>query len=299
VQLRAIAVIGVGLLLALAATVGPLPLPAGEPGASLTVRLPQTVQMAVVALLGLSALLLLALQRPRRPTEDEPLAARVAPRRSAWSALVSLVPLLVLLGAIWYLVWTRWSGDEGHPIERAITALAGLLDLLASARKPATSVPLFDYTIAALVLLLALGLFALLVLVALSGPLERWWAGRSDDAPPAPAAIDADPDDLRAEPDARAAVIRAYGRLERRLAAARSPRAPWQTPAEFMRATLARLAVPASPVQRLTALFEVARFSDRPVGVPARDSACDCLEEIAAALDAEPPPESEDTARAR
>jgi len=289
VQLRAIAVIGIGLLLALAATVGPLPVPAGEPGASLTVRLPQAVQMAVVALLALSALLLLALQRPRRPAEDEPLSSGAPPRRSAWAALLSLLPLLVLLAVVGYFVWARWSGGDRHPIETAITAIAGLLDLLASARKPPTSVPLFDYTIAALVLLFALAIFALLVLVTLAGPLEKWWAGRAAAAPPAPGGSDGRLDDLRAEPDARAAVVRAYGRFERLLAAAHAPRAPWQTPSEFMRATVARLAVPVSPVQRLTALFEAARFSDRPVGVPARNSACDCLDEIAAALDTEPP----------
>jgi hypothetical protein len=56
-----------------------------------------------------------------------------------------------------------------------------------------------------------------------------------------------------------------------------------------MRTTLARLPVPAPPVARLTALFEIARFSDRHVGAEARDTACDCLDEITAALDTEPP----------
>jgi hypothetical protein len=91
--------------------------------------------------------------------------------------------------------------------------------------------------------------------------------------------------DLRAEPDVRLAIIRAYGMFERALAGARAPRAAWQTPAEFMRATLARLPVPAAPVRRLTALFEVARFSAHPLGTDARDAACDCLDEIGAALE--------------
>jgi len=285
--------IGAGLLLALAATAGPLPLPAGEPGGSLTVRLPQAVQLVVVALLALSAILLLALQRPRRPAEDEPPLSRVPQRRSAWSALLALLPLLVLLGAVWYLVWHHWSGEERHPIETAITAIAGLLDLLASARKAPTSVPFFDFTIAALVLLFALATFALMALVTLAGPLEKWWAGRAaaSAAPPASSGLDDRLDDLRAEADARAAIIRAYGRFEHTLAAAQAPRAPWQTPAEFMRTTVDRLAVPAGAVRQLTALFEVARFSDRPVGPAARDTACDCLDAITAALaDTEVPP---------
>ena len=52
-----------------------------------------------------------------------------------------------------------------------------------------------------------------------------------------------------------------------------------------MRTTLARLPLPAAPVARLTALFELARFSDRPLGADARDAACDCLDEITSALD--------------
>ena len=52
-----------------------------------------------------------------------------------------------------------------------------------------------------------------------------------------------------------------------------------------MRAALARLPVPLPPIERLTALFEVARFSDRPLGTDARDAACDCLDEIKMALE--------------
>ena len=277
--------IGLGLLLAVAATVGPLPPAAGEPGGSLSVRLPDAVRTAVFALLALSALLLLGLQRPRRPAEDEPPPAEARPRRPAWAALLSLLPL-ALLALAWYYIANR---GDGHPIEAAFTALAGLMDLIASARKPPTSVPLFDYTVAALALLFALAIFALMLLVALAGPLEQWWARRTTaaDAPAPAAGLAEDAGDLRAEPDARAAIIRVYRRFEHALAGARAPRAPWQTPAEFRRAIVARLPVPASPVARLTGLFEIARFSDRPVDAAARDAACDCLDEITAAL--EPP----------
>jgi hypothetical protein len=56
-----------------------------------------------------------------------------------------------------------------------------------------------------------------------------------------------------------------------------------------MRSTLVRVPVPAAPVQRLTTLFELARFSDRPLGADARDAACDCLDAITTALDTEAP----------
>lgn len=286
-QLRASVVIGVGLLLALAATTGPLPSPGSEPGGSLAVHLPDAVRMTVLALLGLSAVLLLALQRPRRPTEDDPLGAR-APQRRRTSLMLTLLPVALLLAAVWYVLWNRWSGQEQHPIERAFTALAGLLDLIAHYRKPATTVAFFDLTLGAAIVLFALGLFALLVLVALAERLEKWWTARSaGDTPIPPAPLEARVDDPRAEADPRLAIVRAYARFERVLAAARAPRSPWQTPAEFMRTTLARLPLPAAPVRQLTALFELARFSDRPLGADARDAACDSLDAITTALDAE------------
>jgi hypothetical protein len=271
-----------------AATVGPLPLASGEPGASVTVRLPDAVRTVVVVLLALSAILLLAMQRPRRPTEDDPLASRAYQKRPAWAAVLSLLPLLILVAAVWYLVWNRAPGEEAHPIERAFTAIAGFLDFLARSRKAPTSVPLFDLTIATLVLVVAVAIFALMVLVTLAERLETWWSGRAAGvaAPPVPDRLAAR-DDLRAEPDPRVAIIRAYGRFEHALADVRLPRAPWQTPAEFMRTTLARLTVPVPvpPVERLTALFEIARFSDRPLGADARTAACDSLDEITTALE--------------
>jgi hypothetical protein len=294
VQLRAIAVTVVGLLLALAATVGPLPQAAQAPGASLAVSLPDAVRTLVVVLLALSALLLLAVQRPRPRAENEPLPEHDPRRRPAWvAAVLALLPLFLFVAVAWYLVWHPWTEGSGHPIDTAFTAIAGLLDLLARARKPPTSVPLFDATIAVLLLVFAVAVFALMVLVALADRIEKWWASRGGaTARPAVTGPDEPLGDPRAEPDPRLAVIRAYGRFEQAAAAARAPRVPWQTPTEFMRAIVPRLPVPAAAVARLTALFELARFSDRPVAPSARAAACDCLDEITAALAPRPDPAS-------
>jgi hypothetical protein len=277
-------VIGAGLLLALAATVGPAPSPAGDPGASLAIRLPDAVRTAVFVLLALSALLLLAVQRPRRPTEEDPGPGRVLQRRPAWAAVLLPLPFVVLAAAAWYLTRSPWASPDANPLERAFTTIADFLDLLARARKAPTSVPAFDLTIAVLALAVALAVFVLMLLVVVAGPLEKWLARRAAEPAPAVTGAVGRLDDLRSEPDPRTAVIRAYGRFERAAAAARAPRAPWQTPAEFMRATFVRLPVPAPPVERLTALFELARFSDRRLGADARAAACDCLDEITTAL---------------
>lgn len=286
--------IAAGLLLALTATIGPLPPAAGGPGASLSVEVSDAVRAIVLGLLALSTLILFSLlRRGRRPGEGEPVPSRAPQRLPAWArALVSLLALLLVVMA-WYLVGRDWADRDGRPVEGAFAAIAGLLDLLRHARKAPISVPLFDHAIATLLVLVSLAIFASMLLIAIAERLEEWRAGRTVGAggpanPDAPAEAQVDP---RSEPDPRRAIIRAYGCFERALAAARAPRAAWQTPAEFMRSTLARVPLPARSVQRLTALFEVARFSDRAVDAEARDAACDCLDEITTALAQEAPRE--------
>lgn len=285
------AAMGIGLLVALAATVGPLPPPAAEPGASLAVWLPGGVRMLVLTLFALSALILLAVQRRPRPTADEPAAAPARRRFSAWAAALLPVPVLLLLAVFWY----RRSNGEANPIETALSAIAELMEFFANARKPPTSLPFFDFTIAILVVLFAFAIFAFMVVIALADRLVKWRAGgaaTTDVVPSLRTTPAGDPGDPRAEPDPRRAIIRAWGRFEHALAPTRAARAPWQTPAEFMRAALAQLSLPVPPVTRLTALFELARFSRRPLDADTRDAACECLDEITAAL-------GEDAARAR
>ena len=94
-------------------------------------------------------------------------------------------------------------------------------------------------------------------------------------------------DDLASEPDARAAIIRCYRRFERVAARARVVKAPWQTPDEFMREALRRLVLPHRAVDRLTRLFELARFSAHPLGSAERDTARACLEDIKSELERE------------
>jgi Domain of unknown function (DUF4129) len=285
---RACAVAGAGLVLALAATIGPSHAPGAEPGASLVIRLPDTIWMVVIGLFGASLLLLLSLQRPRRAPEDESaLGERTDPRRRSF--LLASLPMLLLLILGIYLVWTHWSPEGPHPLEAPLAAIAGLLNLLSQARKPPTSVAAFDYAVAGVALAVAIATFALMLLVVLAERVLRWWdrPTRAAAIPPLDAAVAESLEDLRADGDPRAAIIRAYRRFELALATARVPRAAWQTPAEFMRAALAQAPLPAAPVERLTALFELARFSQRPLGADARALAYDCLDAVKHALERE------------
>lgn len=87
-------------------------------------------------------------------------------------------------------------------------------------------------------------------------------------------------DDLRAEVDPRRAVIGAYARLERALAAYGVPRRPAEAPLEYLARTLAEAEVGPVAVKRLTLLFERARFSQHEVGPEMKDQAIEALETV-------------------
>jgi hypothetical protein len=84
-------------------------------------------------------------------------------------------------------------------------------------------------------------------------------------------------DDLRAETDARRAIVAAYARLERVLAAHGVPRDPALTPEEYVGTVLGGLAVEERAVRRLTALFAEAKFSQHEIDAGMKDEAIDAL----------------------
>ena len=93
-------------------------------------------------------------------------------------------------------------------------------------------------------------------------------------------AVDESLDDLRAEPDPRRAVIAAYARLERVLAAHGLPRKPAEAPLEYLGRMLAELSVSDRAAGALTDLFERAKFSQHAVGSEMKDQAIDALETV-------------------
>ena len=93
-------------------------------------------------------------------------------------------------------------------------------------------------------------------------------------------AVDESLDDLRAEPDPRRAVIAAYARLERFVAAHGLPRKPSDAPLEYLTRMLADLSVSQEAARRLTDLFEMARFSQHAVGGEMKLEAISALERV-------------------
>ena len=97
-------------------------------------------------------------------------------------------------------------------------------------------------------------------------------------------------DDLRAEADSRRAVIAAYARLERVLAAHGLPRRVSETPEEYLARILVDLEVDRRAVRRLTDLFTRAKFSQHEVDLGMKGDAIDALEQVRDELRISPEP---------
>jgi Domain of unknown function (DUF4129) len=91
-------------------------------------------------------------------------------------------------------------------------------------------------------------------------------------------------DDLRAESDPRRAVIAAYARMERALAAHGVPRRRFEAPHEYLGRVLAEVTGGGPAARKLTALFERARFSPHEVNASMKDEAIEAIESLQADL---------------
>ena len=95
-------------------------------------------------------------------------------------------------------------------------------------------------------------------------------------------------DDLRAEGDARRAVVRTYARMEKTFAAYGVSRDEAETPQEYVERVLARLQVSAFAVQRLARLYERAKFSEHKIDAGMKDEAIETLVGLRAELEHRP-----------
>ena len=86
--------------------------------------------------------------------------------------------------------------------------------------------------------------------------------------------------DLYAEVDPRKAIIAAYARVERVFATYGLPRDPSEAPVEYLERALPELRASGAALERLTALFQWAKFSAHDVDPKMRDEAVGALLEV-------------------
>lgn len=89
---------------------------------------------------------------------------------------------------------------------------------------------------------------------------------------------------MLADPDPRTAIIGAYARLQEDLGSSGASRREYEGPTEHLERVLSVLEVRPPPLQRLIALFEIARFSERRMTLSDRDAALGALRDVAADL---------------
>lgn len=128
---------------------------------------------------------------------------------------------------------------------------------------------------------MALIIAAVVAAIAVRRSRRRIRAPTAEDDPVV-LALDESLDDLRRERDVRRAIVACYARMERAFAGAGRARRPHETPLEFLRRVLARVAK--EPGQVLTELFECARFSVEPMGEVEKRSAIAALEQLRARI---------------
>jgi Domain of unknown function (DUF4129) len=285
VPLAASFVVGLAAVLRMAS-------PVSGGGADITgmIRLPHLVTVTIVTLFSLAALVFFAdlLRRATRRREDEDEEGAPMPevaRIPGWLRTLSQFLSLAYFAVVAYLLWRGAVPLADVMLGGGVSAVGG------GASPPGPSAPPFvTWTFAGLALATGLGALAVALWVAFGERLALLWERARADGPPEPlaAAVEESLEDLRAEPDPRRAIIRCYARFERVAARSGVARQPWSTPMEFMRETLRRLPLPSAAVPALTGLFELARFSHHPLGMPERDRALAALHEIRTAIEERP-----------
>jgi Domain of unknown function (DUF4129) len=283
-------VAGAGLFLAMTALLAVSRAPEDMPSFRLRVVVPDPLLFASGAAFTLAVAIVIgiALSRDRRREEVE---REEEPSKLPWwlQAILRALPLVPLL-AILVVFSFGWQYVESSLLAWSrFVMFAGSDPGAPQPEIPVLSLPWLGWLAGLLLLLAGLATLAVALLLLFAERIARWWERRNarEAAQPLSEAVQEGLEDLATEPDARTAIIKCYRRFERVAARARVVRAPWQTPDEFMREALRRLVLPHHAVDRLTRLFELARFSAHPLGSQERDTARACLEHIRSELERE------------
>jgi hypothetical protein len=267
VVLLALAASGLLALVALGSLRGPLAGGQGRP--RFPIELVETLGLLLaVAVLASGVLALLAML----PDQRLP-----APRARRSGMLVLLLPLLAAL-AVWLFRDRAWFAEPEPPASVPAPAPPSTLEL-----------PAVDTRFTWLpVLAVAVTVAALLAIVFAQLAAERRRRGGPRQRQALLAELlDDTLDDLEREPDPRRAVIAAWARMERGLAASGLPRHAAEAPFEYAARVLGQARVRPEAVHRLTDLFERAKFSRHTIDLAMRGEAIAALTEVRRELEAE------------
>jgi hypothetical protein len=276
----------------------------GAPGVRLALHVPDWLLATVFGLTSLAGVLLLLFvirggrRRRRKGETDELQLYHEPPEVSPWAVALMLALALLPLALLIYTVRVEWGPALEWGGLGAHRPPAGVAGSAPSPRvgptptppeRPVVEAPVFRRAVGLVLLLVGAGSLALMLWLGLGDRLAWLWGRAGAGPPPAAPLLDAveeSLEDLRREPDARRAVILCYRRFERWVGDSGVPRAPWETPLEFLQRALGRLPIPPEATAALTRLFVLSRFSHHALGPADRDGAVTALTAIRAALEA-------------
>jgi hypothetical protein len=299
----------------------------GEPGVRLMPRLSDPLVYALGGLFIAAAIAVLVVLFPaelrfRRKKPDE-FDLYYEPPKVTWGVYVLLVLLLTLpVGLVVWIYWSGWQPLDAEQGQRQATPpthiapLSGEAPPQAPADKPEVAAPGYAWTLYILAALVGLAMLGGGIWIMCGDRFERWWYGftYAEEARRALLnAVEMSLDDLLQDPDPRRAVIGCYRRLEQVLEQHGLPRAPWQTPVEYVQVVLRRFHLsatasaegrrpvprdgvgggpphqgrpfPAARLHGLTALFELAKFSVHTLGESEKQTAVEALRTVKATLE--------------
>ena len=209
-------------------------------------------------------------RRSRRRSRPAGIAAR---RCSRWLVFVALFAA--------FAYWRLRTGRSSHRSKSVTSAVRGQADRSDDAR-PGPAASRYEPSISwvPIAVILGLVLTAVIAYFVAERRARRERDPRAELAEELAAVLDDTLDDLRAEADPRRAVIAAYARLERVLAASGIARRPAETSDEYLARVLRDLALGSDAIARLTSLFTQAKFSQHEVDTAMKEEAIDALERV-------------------
>src|SRR5262245_19283209 len=210
-------------------------------------------------------------------TQRKAISAEVATGRYPRTSLAAFLAFCALFAA--YVHW-RLKDWKSKPVEES-----GVSDVINGGNVAPTTPPgstVYEPSVS----WISIAIVAVLVLAAATAyvaSVRRARPARDQSEPLAEelaSALDDALDDLRAEADPRRAIIAAYARLERVLAANGIARHAFETSDEYLERVLHDLELRPEAIGRLTELFTQAKFSHHDVDSTMKDSAIEALEQV-------------------
>jgi hypothetical protein len=269
------AVLGLGAILASLVAVAIASTGSVPDGSSGTRRPSDQLLDVLISLLlvwmAIGSVLLVFLLVLRKGALTETAVARQ--RRRPWASLVAFAIFFGLLAL--FVRWV-WLGDgTGQGVVGRLRP-GGQGTTSSGATDPNDYQP--EFATGPVVAVVALVAIALVTwYVADRAHRRRLGDGREPLLPALADVVEESLEDIEAEQDPRRAVIAAYARMERALAAYGLPRLPSEAPDEYLQRIFADLEVSRLATSRLTALFAWAKFSGHDVAPEMKQQAIEAL----------------------